>query len=272
MSVALDPKDSMTGGPVVLASTPRREPDRLFPGLLALSMLLCLAVASLLTTVDLTPRILRQEAARRATLVMIAPEPEPVLTATIPVVSEIPVVEDLTSMPELAQEITAPAEAPPEPEVAAADPEPAPPTRRVYGLRKVYARGLGSGAGAGAIVGKLGNTLNTEPDEIQATAEDLTGQLAPLSTVSSPPVLKERARPVYSEAMLEARAEGTVRARLLVDVDGRVKAVDMLADIGFDSREVASRAFQSLRFEPALRGEEPVAVWIIMTYRFELQE
>ena len=60
--------------------------------------------------------------------------------------------------------------------------EPAP--RRVYGVRKVYARGLGSGGGAGpGLVVKQGNTVDGRPDTLTATEADLRGELVALSTV-----------------------------------------------------------------------------------------
>jgi len=215
------------------------------------------------------PSLLRQEA-RRATLLIEERAPEP--PAPEPAAEE---PEDLSDKPVLNQEEAAPAVAPPEPapeDPPAPEPEAAP--RRVYGVRKVFARGLGSGgavAGMG-IVGKRGNTLDKDPDELTATEADLVGELAPLSTVSSAPVLVGRVRPEYSEEMIENRVSGTVRARLLVDRDGRVKRVEMIEDIGYGTLKAATAAFRELRFEPALRDGDPVAVWITMTYRFEYRE
>ncbi|MCP4571330.1 MAG: hypothetical protein GY838_03190 [bacterium] len=150
-----------------------------------------------------------------------------------------------------------------------ADPEP----RRVYGVRKVYARGLGAaGAGAGRLVVKRGNTVDGRPDSLTATAADLRGELAALSAVERAPEPLHRVKPVYSEALAKARARGVVSAYLLVDVDGAVRDVNITEDIGYDSREVASAAFRRFRFRPAVRGGEPVAVWILHRIRFEFQE
>ena len=105
-----------------------------------------------------------------------------------------------------------------------------------------------------------------------ATEADLAGPLAPLSTVTQAPVLTDRVKPEYTPEMIENRISGVVQARLLVDTDGRVKDVEVTQDLGFGSRESAVAAFRKLRFKPAMRGAEPVAVWIRMKYRFVLQE
>lgn len=202
------------------------------------------------------------------------PRPEPVAVEPEP---DDPEPLDLTEPVVLAQAVDLPAVAPESvdlPASAPAEPDPAPPARRVYGVRKVLARGLGSGAGdAGAgLVVKRGNTLDGMADELTATPDDLRGQLAALSTVERAPVPEHRVKPHYSEALLAARATGTVTARVLVDREGRVAAVVVTEDIGHDSADVAAAALRQFRFRPALRHGEPVTVWIIHRIRFEFQE
>ena len=144
--------------------------------------------------------------------------------------------------------------------------------RRVYGVRRVYAQGLGAGADASGLVTKQGNTLAGPPDTLTATAVDLQGRLAPLSTVDRAPEPVSRPQPVYSDAMREARAEGTVEAWLLIGPDGRVRDVNITADIGADSRDVTDAALRRFRFRPAERDGAPVAVWILHRVRFSFQE
>ncbi|MCP4545171.1 MAG: energy transducer TonB [bacterium] len=245
-----------------------------FRGMLGASLLLSVGLGLALLTVDLPPLLLTAQEARRASFLV--EEERLVAVPEIPEVIEEPVeeiIEDLTEMPVLDQEETLPAVEAPEPTPVEPEPEPEVKPRRVYGVRKVFAKGLGAGGGGnGGIVTKLGNTLNKEPDELEATEAELTGSLAPLSTVSSAPSLIGRVRPEYTKEMVENRVSGLVRARLLVDSDGSVKGVEILEDIGFGSKEAATTAFRQLRFKPALRADKPVAVWIIMKYRFELQE
>lgn len=242
--------------------------ERLFRRILGLCLLGLLGLGALLLA-SAVPEgcVVRPLGARCATYVWEPPPPppaEPVLAA------DEPAVEDLTENPLLGRAESHPAEALPEPAVPAEEPDPAP--RRVYGLRRVYARGLGSGSGgAGSIVSKRGNTLAKEPDTLRATPEDLHGALVALSTVTTAPELLSRVKPDYTEEMRVNEVEGIVTARLLVDIDGTVKAVEITADLGFGSRESAESAFRKLRFKPARCGVEPVAVWIRMKYRFVLQ-
>lgn len=65
--------------------------------------------------------------------------------------------------------------------------------------------------------------------------------------------------------------EGTARVRVLVGIDGRVKAVEDVATTspGFFA-ETKRRALAKWRFKPATRGGTPEESWVTMTVRFEL--
>ena len=255
----------------------RRKTERAFVRWLGLSHLLLMGIAALaVLTVEPAPPARATDT--RAARFTFRPEPErpvppppaPAPPAPEPAHEPIP---ELTPKTVLEAAIDRPTEEPEEVAAVAPDPEEAPPPRRVYGVRKVYARGLGAGEGGGAgLVVKRGNTVDGRPDSLTALPEDLEGTLAPLSTVSQAPVPTHRVKPRYSDALRENRATGTVSARLLVDVDGTVRAVEVISDIGFDSRELAVAAFRQFRFQPALRAGEPVAVWILHKIRFEFQE
>ena len=122
------------------------------------------------------------------------------------------------------------------------------------------------------LVTQRGNTLGGVRDTLTATAADLQGELAASSSVDQAPEPLHRAKPAYSPAMRKARAQGTVTAYLLVDVDGAVRDVRVTDDIGWDSREVATAALRQFRFRPAQRDGQPVAVWIRHHIRFEFQD
>lgn len=189
-----------------------------------------------------------------------APKPAPVPEKIEPKKTE-PV--DLTRNPVLAQKID---EVKPEP------PAPSPePVRRVYGLRKVYSTGLGEGGEASdAVIGKLGNTLNAPIDTFTPQKEELKGTVTPVTTVQVRPELKVTARPEYTKEMIAHDVEGVMRANILVDVDGKVKKVIVLNDLGYGSKEKVYDACMKLVFSPALRNNEPVAVWIRFSFTFEL--
>jgi TonB family protein len=179
------------------------------------------------------------------------PRPHPVRQARRPA--------DLTDNPELAQK---------EDHKAASSPV-RHKARRVYGLKKVYSRGIGAGgAMEDAIVGKLGNTLAKDFDTLRATEDDIKGAIVSATTVTAAPRFRKRVKPSYTERMLADRIEGVVKVKVLVDIDGRVKKAVALNDIGGDAARQAVAASLRMEFEPAKRGEQPVAVWIIVPMRF----
>ncbi|MFP4415892.1 MAG: energy transducer TonB [Chitinispirillaceae bacterium] len=143
--------------------------------------------------------------------------------------------------------------------------------RPVYGIRKVYSRGLGASGSAGdAVIGKLGNTLNKSIDSDTATPEDLQGQVVSVTTVSRYPVMKRKPRLEYTAEMLENKVEGVIRVKCLVDTDGAVKKAIPQNDLGYGSKEVARKACLDAHFDPALRDGKPVAVWIAVPIKFEI--
>jgi|GEM_PF-613091 len=143
--------------------------------------------------------------------------------------------------------------------------------RRIYGLKRVYSRGIGAGGMlSDAVVGKLGNTINKEVDDLKATKDDIKGAVVSAATVTAAPRFRTRVKPEYTPEMLKNRVEGEIRVKVLVDIDGRVKKAVLLNDLGFGSGERAIEACYKMEFEPAMRGAEAVAVWIIIPIKFVL--
>jgi protein TonB len=143
--------------------------------------------------------------------------------------------------------------------------------RRVYGLKRVYSTGLGAGGSlSDAVVGKLGNTINKEVDDLKATKQDILGEVVSVTTVETNPKYIRKPRPQYTKEMQENALEGTIKVKVLVDIDGKVKEAVVLNDLGYGSAELARSACFEALFEPAMRGGEPVAVWITIPIRFEL--
>jgi len=81
--------------------------------------------------------------------------------------------------------------------------------RRVYGLRRVYSTGLGAGGEmADAVIGKRGNTINTDVDTVTATPADLKGRLVSITTVTTAPRLKSDVKPVVYQGNARREVEG----------------------------------------------------------------
>jgi protein TonB len=146
-----------------------------------------------------------------------------------------------------------------------------PAVRRVYGLRRVYSTGLGSGGGSSdAIIGKIGNTLNTEIDTFKATKEEIKGKLVSITTITTTPKILNTVKPEYTKEMIDNKIEGVVQVKMLIDTDGKVKQVIVLNDLGFGAKEKVHEACLKMEFEPAKINDTPVAVWFQFKIRFEL--
>jgi TonB family protein len=145
----------------------------------------------------------------------------------------------------------------------------APRARAVYGLRRVYSYGIGAGGNLGqAVIGKLGNTLKKDVDTFSVTREELKGEVVSTTTITAAPKFRKTVKPEYTAEMLANRLEGVIKVKVLVDIDGKVKKAIVLNDLGFGSGDQALKACLEMEFEPALRGDQPVAVWIIIPIRF----
>ncbi len=246
-----------------------RTGSNLFQRMLGSSLTVFFSMGFILLAVELPPEIINsQHDVRRATF-LIKKEEKPQLPEVPKLAEPEPdEVEDLTRNPELDQEVSVPAEpaveAQPEPEVKDEELNPRP----VYGVRKVFAKGLGSSSGSGGmvVVSKRGNTLAIEPDTLTATEIDLKGALVGMSTVSEAPRLVHPVKPAYTKEMIKHRVSGTIKAKLLIDINGTVRRVEVLEDLGYDSKDAATDAFTQLKFDPAKRDGKPVAVWIIFKY------
>ncbi|MBN1602116.1 MAG: energy transducer TonB [Chitinispirillaceae bacterium] len=141
--------------------------------------------------------------------------------------------------------------------------------RKVFGLKRVYSQGLGAGGNlSDAVFSKLGNTITTEVDTFTATDEELRGQVVSTTTVTKAPRFKKVAKPEYTKDMVDNKIEGVVKLKVLVDIDGKIKKATVLSDIGFNSAQQALAATKEMEFEPAMRGEDAVAVWIVIPIKF----
>lgn len=78
-------------------------------------------------------------------------------------------------------------------------------------------------------------------------------------------------QPPYPASELRAERDGLVRLKVLIGVDGRVKAVEQLSATSDAFFEAARRqALSKWRFKPATRGGIPEESWKTMSVRFEI--
>jgi protein TonB len=79
-------------------------------------------------------------------------------------------------------------------------------------------------------------------------------------------------RPDYPEYARAKGWEGTVKLQILVNTDGRVEDVRIVAGSGYaELDQTAQRAVRSWRFSPALKNGSPVAAWATVPVVFDLR-
>jgi protein TonB len=130
------------------------------------------------------------------------------------------------------------------------------------------------------------NTLDPQPPAGPATFDP--GPVGPVITdppADPPPVAKpvrtiamldkrfaDRFQPAYPGRELREEVEGRAKVRVLVGIDGRVKAVE---DLGATSpgffTETKRQALDKWRFKPATLDGAPVESWFTITVTFELR-
>ncbi|MFZ5482591.1 MAG: energy transducer TonB, partial [Pseudomonadota bacterium] len=99
---------------------------------------------------------------------------------------------------------------------------------------------------------------------------------APVPVAIEPPRYQaaylDNPQPAYPVMSRKLREQGLVRLRVRVDREGRPETVNLLASSGFARLdEAATRAVQTWRFEPARQGGHPLAAWVEVPIRFNLE-
>jgi protein TonB len=101
---------------------------------------------------------------------------------------------------------------------------------------------------------------------------ELPKVLPPLVAAAQDPRFARDFQPEYPSAELRAQRDGQVSIRVLIGVDGRVKAVQQISATSTAFFEATKRqALGKWRFKPASRGGVPEESWKSMNVRFELE-
>ncbi len=148
------------------------------------------------------------------------------------------------------------------------------PVKRVFGVKKIYSTGLGTGGSMDdAVVNKLGNTVNKKYDEVKATKKELKGNIVPFEKLTKKPSLNMDfiPKPEYTKEMIKKGVEGVIRAKILINEKGNVTEVEILNDLGYGSAKSVKDACFKLKFNPALVDGEPVSVFYVLKFRLELR-
>ena len=117
------------------------------------------------------------------------------------------------------------------------------------GMRVGASGGTGSGAGSGR--GSTG---------------------AGTGSGSARPIGGYQVKPHYPESARRRGIEGTTLLKMRITAQGQVEDVQVECSAGHhDLDQSALEAVRRWRFEPARRGSEPVAVWVVIPVEFKLQ-
>ena len=124
------------------------------------------------------------------------------------------------------------------------------------------------GLGAAALVLACGAALLSGP--IVGVARE-----KPESQAETPPSYARLTRVPYPQSAIDAKQEGIVQVRVQVAADGTVAHVEPDAESAQPAavlQEAAVAAVKKWTFEPARRGAEPVATWVLIPITFSLTE
>jgi protein TonB len=79
-------------------------------------------------------------------------------------------------------------------------------------------------------------------------------------------------RPSYPSTAKRLGIQGTTMLRVHVLADGRVGDIGVEQSAGHpDLDDAATNAVRRWRFDPARRGEEPIAMWVRLPVEFRLK-
>jgi periplasmic protein TonB len=79
-------------------------------------------------------------------------------------------------------------------------------------------------------------------------------------------------RPTYPPSVLRQGIQGTTLLKVHVLIDGRVGEVVVQQSAGHPDLDLAAaEAVRRWRFEPARRGDEPVAMWVLLPVEFQIR-
>lgn len=98
---------------------------------------------------------------------------------------------------------------------------------------------------------------------------DKLNKIAGLSVPEVAPQARVKVLPTYPTLAQQARIQGTVFVRILVDTEGKVERVGQIkGHVVF--HEAVAKAADQWQFEPAKQGELPVKAWVNVPFSFKL--
>lgn len=124
-------------------------------------------------------------------------------------------------------------------------------------------------AGAGTSAGASAPSAVSAPAAVASVpSRDSGGAI----TQSARPQGGYQVRPSYPSSALRQGVQGTTMLKVHVLIDGRVGDVVVQQSAGHpDLDQAAIEAVRRWRFEPARRGSDPVAMWVLLPVQFQIR-
>ncbi len=116
-------------------------------------------------------------------------------------------------------------------------------------------------------------TQHTLPPPQSPTTHSALKAPPPISTGASTsrPMIVSSSKPLYPRVARESGWEGTVIVRTLISIDGVPSQVEIRKSCGHEALDLAAQeAIKSWKFQPAKDGNIPVAKWVDIPIRFDL--
>lgn len=146
--------------------------------------------------------------------------------------------------------------------------------RAVTAITEVSTIGIPSGSGGSSAGGNGGNNSGLEAigagngNGIGKGEGSGTGQAGATVTQVR---YRDTPQPHYPDSARREGKEGRVLLRVLVDAEGRTKAIEVNTSSGSDMLDrAATEAIKKWRFVPARAGTKPIETWVKVPIEFQL--
>ncbi|MDP3583361.1 MAG: energy transducer TonB [Ignavibacteria bacterium] len=116
-----------------------------------------------------------------------------------------------------------------------------------------------------------GGAQITQDIKIEEAPKDEDPDMNAFTAVEKLPEMVRSVSPEYPEIAKRAGITGKVFVKVLVDKTGRPKKVVVIKSDSELFNQVAMDAAMKSAFSPALQNQHPIAVWIVLPYRFTLE-
>jgi len=117
---------------------------------------------------------------------------------------------------------------------------------------------------------KMAGAVEQRPENSDTDKSKDTGGTRPVAG-DARPVILNNPQPSYTRKARNEGIEGTVRARVLIGSDGRVKKVRILTGLRDGLTYEAMDAAYQMIFKPATKNGQPVAYWLPVEIEFRLR-